>query len=70
MVRINGEDINASGKTLEEYLQIANFDPRTIVIELNEEIIPKTQYSNTIIKDGDIVEIISFMGGGGLMRNS
>lgn len=64
MVKINGEVVDAAGKSLSEYLQLANFDPRTIVVELNEEIISKTQYDSTIIKDGDIVEIISFMGGG------
>lgn len=64
MVRINGKDVETDGKTLTEYLQFANYDTRTIVVELNEEIIPKTQYDETILNDGDIVEIISFMGGG------
>ena len=64
MVKINGKDVEAGGKTLNEYLQIANYDSRTIVIELNEEIVPKAQYDDTILQDGDVVEIISFMGGG------
>ena len=64
MVRINGENVEAGGKTLTEYLRLANYDSRTIVIELNEDIVSKTQYDDTILQDGDIVEIISFMGGG------
>ena len=64
MVKINGEEVEAGGRTLSEYLQLANYDIRTIVIELNEEIVPKTQYDETRLNDGDIVEIISFMGGG------
>ncbi|MBR1395986.1 MAG: sulfur carrier protein ThiS [Selenomonadaceae bacterium] len=64
MVKINGCDVEAAGQTLAEYLQNANYDERTIVIELNEEIVPKTQYGSTVIKDGDTIEIISFMGGG------
>lgn len=64
MVRINGNDTDAAGKTIADYLQIANYDVRTIVVELNEEIVDKTKYNETIIQDGDVVEIISFMGGG------
>ena len=36
MVKINGEEVEAVGKTLSEYLQLANYDIRTIVVELNE----------------------------------
>ena len=64
MVRINGNDVDTAGKTIADYLQIANYDVRTIVVELNEEIVDKTKYNETVIQDGDVVEIISFMGGG------
>ena len=64
MVKINGENIKADGKNLTEYLQNANYDTRTIVVEINEEIVDKTKYNDTILQDGDVVEIISFMGGG------
>jgi len=33
-------------------------------VEYNLTIIPKEQYGQTILKDGDEVEIVSFMGGG------
>jgi sulfur carrier protein len=33
-------------------------------VEVNEEIIPKATYNHTILKDGDIVEVVSFVGGG------
>ena len=69
MLQINGKDTNAIGQTLSGYLQAANYDPRTIVVEINEEIIDKSKYDNTTLKDGDVVEIISFMGGGSSMRN-
>ena len=69
MLKINGKDTNAIGKTLSEYLQAANYDSRTIVVEINEEIVEKTKHDDTILKDGDVVEIISFMGGGSSMVN-
>ena len=42
----------------------AHYNPKHIVVELNEEILPKTEYDSTAIADGDVVEILSFMGGG------
>ena len=52
MVRINGQDCEKTGISVSDYL------------EYNLEIIPKERYAQTILKDGDEVEIVSFMGGG------
>ena len=32
--------------------------------EINGEIVPKAQYAQTVLKDGDSVEVVSFVGGG------
>lgn len=64
MVKINGKNLDADGKSIAQYLEAANFDTRRIVVELNGEIVPKAQYSETILKDGDCVEVVSFVGGG------
>lgn len=64
MVKINGHEENAAGMTIEEYLKKTDYDPKRIAIERNGELIPKAEYSNTILNDGDSVEIVSFVGGG------
>ena len=64
MVKINGEAVDAAGQTLSQYLASTACNPGRIVIEYNEEILPKEQYETTVLADGDRVEIISFMGGG------
>lgn len=64
MVKINGKNYDADGKSVAQYLESANFDTRRIVVERNGEIVPKAQYSETILKDGDCVEVVSFVGGG------
>lgn len=64
MVKINGEECNEAGKTLLEYLMVANYDLRRIVVERNEEIVPRDQYEQTRLQDGDQIEIVSFVGGG------
>ncbi len=64
MVKINGEYQDVSGKTVAEYLSAADLDIRRIAVERNGEIVPKTQYSNTVLADGDTLEVVSFVGGG------
>ena len=64
MVKINGEELNIAGKTVAEYLATTNYDPKRIAVECNGDIVPKAQYGETVLKDGDSVEVVSFVGGG------
>lgn len=64
MVIINGEELDMAGKTIAEYLSTTNFDSKRIAIEKNGEIVPKAEYSSTVLQDGDSVEVVSFVGGG------
>ena len=64
MVRINGENLDVVGKSVAEYLNSAGYDQMRVAVELNGDIVPKTQYADTIFKDGDSVEVVSFVGGG------
>lgn len=64
MVKINGEACDASGKTITEYLQQAGYDPVRVAVEHNGVIVSKTGYADTVLEDGDEVEVVSFVGGG------
>jgi len=64
MVKINGEELNIAGKTVAEYLATTSYDPKRIAVERNGDIVPKAQYGETVLKDGDSVEVVSFVGGG------
>ena len=64
MVTINGVNEDVAGKTLAEYLSLSNYNLQRIVVEINENIIPKTDYEKTTLNDGDVVEVVSFVGGG------
>ena len=52
------------GKTLENYLSGTQYDPRRIAVERNGEIVPKSQYGEVVLQEGDCIEIVSFVGGG------
>ena len=64
MVKLNGEQRELSGKTVTEMLNENGYDPKRVAVELDLEIVPKSQYDSTILKDGDSVEVVSFVGGG------
>lgn len=62
MVRINGENTAADGRTLMEYLTEKEYPMKRIAVERNGDIVPKAEYERTILCDGDRVEIVSFVG--------
>ena len=64
-VRVNGEDLmlprGASVSQLLERLRIST--PR-VAVERNCEILPKAAYSSTLLQEGDVFEVVEFVGGG------
>ncbi len=64
MVKINGEELDIAGKTLAEYLETTDYDMKRIAVERNGDIVPKAQYAQTLLEEGDAVEVVSFVGGG------
>ena len=64
MVKVNGAELDIAGKTVAQYLSTTNYDPKSIAVERNGDIVFKSQYDATILQDGDSLEIVSFVGGG------
>ena len=64
MVKINGTEYDGAGKTIAEYLETTDYNPLRIAVERNGEIVPKATYAETVLQDGDSVEIVNFVGGG------
>ena len=64
---INGEtkDYNLQNLTVFELLKIENVkNPDVVTVQLNGKFFSKEQYTSTILKDGDEVEFLYFIGGG------
>ncbi|WP_294413905.1 sulfur carrier protein ThiS [uncultured Ruminococcus sp.] len=64
MVKINGELLDKDGKTVTEMLADMDISGQRVAVELNEEIVPKAKYGETVLEDGDKVEVVRFVGGG------
>ena len=65
MITVNGKQIQLTSEmSVADYLEQNNYQINRIAVEMNEEILPKYLYSETRLKDGDIMEIVTFVGGG------
>ena len=65
MVQINGQPVSdAEGRTLTAYLTQAGYTPSFVAVEKDGIIIPRAQYADTVLCDGDTIEIVQFVGGG------
>lgn len=64
MVKINGKSLDVAGKTITQYLEQTDYVLQYIAVEHNGNIIPKSTYDDVVLKDGDTLEIVSFVGGG------
>lgn len=64
MVKINGTELDIAGKTVAGYLETTDYNRSRIAVERNGEIVPKSKYDSTVLEDGDVVEVVSFVGGG------
>ena len=61
---INGELRHLPAETLGALVQHLGMKPDRVAIELNGEIVPREQWPQTPLKDGDRLEIVQFVGGG------
>ncbi|MCQ2106879.1 MAG: sulfur carrier protein ThiS [Fibrobacter sp.] len=69
MIKVNGIDVETDGKSfvgksVAEYLSTTNFDCKRIAVERNGDIVPKAKYGETLLAEGDSLEVVSFVGGG------
>ena len=64
-ITLNGELPEVQpGTTLAMLVETLGRDPRGIAIERNLEIVPKSEHSATVLEDGDVLEVVQFVGGG------
>jgi sulfur carrier protein len=65
MIYVNGNKVsNADNLSLSDYLVREGYKISFVAVECNGSIIPKTQYKEKILADGDVIEVVSFVGGG------
>jgi sulfur carrier protein len=64
-IRVNGEEKEiADGLSLAQLLEELQIRPGRVVVELNRDIVSRDAHGSTLLKEGDALEIVHFVGGG------
>jgi thiamine biosynthesis protein ThiS len=64
-ITLNGEPFELSGPlTVTELLSRLEIDARRVAVEHNVTVLKRTAFDETVVREGDEVEIVNFVGGG------
>lgn len=61
---VNGDTLTLNGNTIADLVSQLELAGRRLAVEVNREIIPKSQHSGFVLSEGDVVEIVHAIGGG------
>ena len=54
----------AAGATVASLLELLQLKPRFLAIELNRQVVPRSEHHRTVLAEGDRIEIVTLVGGG------
>ncbi|BAQ77491.1 MULTISPECIES: sulfur carrier protein ThiS [Pseudomonas] len=64
-IQLNGESFELpDGSTVAALLSQLQLSGRRIAVELNLDIVPRSQHAETALSEGDQVEVVHAIGGG------
>ena len=64
-IQMNGAGIDVErGLSLGQLIDSRGLERRMIAVEYNGEIIPRHDYDDTMIQEGDTLEVVHMVGGG------
>jgi sulfur carrier protein len=64
-IQLNGESFElADGQTVADLLVRLDLVGRRVAVELNLDIVPRSQHASTPLAEGDKVEVVHAIGGG------
>ena len=64
-ITLNGDPFDLSGPlTVSQLLVALDIDPRRVAVEHNLVVLKRTAFDGVIVREGDQVEIVNFVGGG------
>lgn len=65
MITVNGQIISVElPMTVAQYLEKNQYVLTRVAVELNQQIVSKAKYGETQLNDNDVLEVVSFVGGG------
>ena len=61
---VNGKDIDFDKSTIQHLIEHFDLKPGSVVVEKNGAIVKRERFEDEGLKDGDVLEIVRFVGGG------
>ncbi|MFW5681868.1 MAG: sulfur carrier protein ThiS [Phycisphaeraceae bacterium] len=63
-VTINGETRKTPSATVRELIEELGLGDQPVAVERNREVVPKRQHGEVELQDGDVLELVTLVGGG------
>lgn len=63
-VKINGEPREVAAATVHDLLEELGLPPERTVVEKNAGLVDRASYRETILSEGDVLELVRIVGGG------
>ena len=64
-IMLNGKDHQTADTTsVQALLESLDLDITRVIVERNREIVERSRFADTLLHDGDLLEIVQFVGGG------
>ncbi len=63
-VTINGKTEEVSGSTVLEILRAKDVSPQMVAVELNSKMLEREDLGSALVRDGDAIELLFYLGGG------
>lgn len=64
-ITVNGAERTVPDSiSVEALLVLLELQPRFLAVELNRRVVPRSEHRQTLLSDGDQIEIVTLVGGG------
>ncbi len=61
---LNGQPRETHAGTVGELVKELGLAGQAVAVELNRDVVPRKQHDSTPLKEGDVLEVVTLVGGG------
>ncbi len=63
-IKLNGSLIDTESQNVQELLQEYKIETKSVAVAINLEVIKQDKWDSCLLQENDVVECLTFMGGG------
>ncbi len=64
MISVNGESVDGQGRSIADVLALLAVETRGVAVARNGDVVPRSQWSDVKVIEGDRIEIVTAAAGG------